>query len=98
MQQLDIFREDSCVMRARCSMPVSETSSQPDSTTLRRLRMAGRLASSSSDTRRHALMSRCCRAGNLRTLAVLMEGELETVGQVFQALFRSISAARQHHD
>ena len=66
-----MLREDSCVMHARCRMPSSEMSSQPDSTTLRRLRMAGRLASSSSDTRRHALMSRCCRAGNLQAMAVL---------------------------
>ena len=82
LQQLDIFREDSCVMRAKCWMPSSEMSSQPDSTTPLRLRIAGRLASSSLDTRLHALMSRCCRAGNLQTLALLSEtGELDRVGQ-----------------
>ena len=73
MQQLDMFREASCVMHAKCCMPSSEMSSQPDSTTLRRLRIVGRLASSWLDTRRHALMSRCCRAGNLQTAVTLTE-------------------------
>ncbi len=65
LQQFDMFREVSLVSCARWSMPSSEMSSQPESTTLFRLGICDRLASSSSETLLQALTSRCCSAGNL---------------------------------